>query len=245
VIDKIQDLDDNYLSIIRGDWDIQYIEEAKGPVVNMDYFSVDITQLPLNPETGQRFTLEGFFNYVRTNLDTFFENNSTEFGPYNDDEEAIWNSSNYLGAIMRFDIMVQEIFGQELTQDGSVICSEQSLLGWTFTTIKSPEDWSHPVSGNREFGLQLDTDGSYNFFTRGVDRVADKEDVLIGSLPAVPTAFEGADELWNAFQDNLESFISTNDGQAHKLPSQIDRPDWDKVRDVLEGSRPITDLGCE
>jgi hypothetical protein len=110
VIDKIQDLDDNYLSIIRGDWDIQYIEEAKGPVVNMDYFSVDITQLPLNPETGQRFTLEGFFNYVRTNLDTFFENNSTEFGPYNDDEEAIWNSSNYLGAIMRFDIMVQEIF---------------------------------------------------------------------------------------------------------------------------------------
>jgi hypothetical protein len=74
--------------------------------------------------------------------------------------------------------------------------------------------------------------------------VANTEDEFIGNLGIFPTAFEGADELWNAFQDNLENFIFTNDGQAQKLPSQIDRPDWDKVRDVLEGNRPISDLGC-
>lgn len=64
VLDKLQNLDDNYLSIISGDWDIQHIEDAKGPVVNMDYYSVNISQFPLDPATGQRFTPQGFFNYV-------------------------------------------------------------------------------------------------------------------------------------------------------------------------------------
>ena len=70
---------------------------------------------------------------------------------------------NYLGGIMRFDINV-ELFGIiPGQQDGSVICSDRSLTGWTFTTIESPVDWNHPVSGNREFGLVANPDQRYLF----------------------------------------------------------------------------------
>jgi hypothetical protein len=247
VIDKLDNLDNNYTSIISGDWNIQYIENAQGPVVNMDYFSVKISQFPINPTTGQRFTPQGFYDYVRSNINTFFEGNSTEFGPYNSTESTVWSSSNYLGAIMRFDIALEIegiVIGQ---QDGSVICSENNSMSWTFTTIESPMDWNHPVSGNRQFGLNYNSDGTYTFYTRGVDRIAESFDNWVGGINAIPSAFDGADALWTTFQNNLGSFInsSANQGQASIQNPQIDRVDWDLVKDVLQGNKPISDLGCD
>jgi hypothetical protein len=243
VIDKLKNLDDNYTSIISGDWDIQYIENASGPIVNMDYFPVTISKLPKDPATGLQFTPDGFFNYVRKNLNSFFEGNDTEFGPYNSDEATIWTSTNYLGAIMRFDI--NGPFGS--TQDGSVICSFQNDNVWRFTTIESPEDWSHPVSGTREFGLTTNADGTYTFYTRGVDRVAESTDDFIGGLPSIQSALDGGDALWTKFQENLESYIEKpqNAGLALIQTPVVSRPDWEKVKAVLRGDRPISDLGCD
>lgn len=242
VINKIETLDANYTSILTGDWDIQYIKEAKGPVVNLDYFPVKISQLPINPITGETFSPTDFLNYVRKNLDSFFEGNSTGFRKYNNYQEDIWNSSNYLGAIMRFNIYVNAI----VTQNGSVICSYQDSSKWIFTTIESPKDWNHPVSGNREFGISQNQDGTYTFYTRGTDRVAERLDNFIGNLPISQSAFEGADALWTQFQENLQEFVNSpqNGGQAIKGAPVISRPDWSKVKDVLEGRRPISDLGC-
>ena len=241
VINKLKDLDDDYTSILSGDWDIQYIEDASGSVVNMDYFPVTIAQLPNDPTTGETFTPEGFFNYVRTNLNDFFEGDDTTFGPYNTKEASIWNSDEYLGAIMRFDIYIGP-----MTQDGSVICSSQNTQSWTFTTIESPLDWSHPVSGNRMFGLDQNSDGSYTFYTRGVDRVAEGVDDFMGNLPLTTSAFEGGDALWGKLQENLEVFINDplNGGTAQIQTPQIERPDWDIVRAVLNGEKPPSDLGC-
>ena len=131
-----------------------------------------------------------------------------------------------------------------ITQDGSVICSNQESRSWTFTTIESPEDWNHPVSGNRQFGLEQNPDGSYIFYTRGVDRVAERFDHFVGNTSFFPSAFEGGDEFWEDFQDNIQSFINDNAGQAQKEGTQINRPDWETVKDVLQGNRPISDLGC-
>lgn len=248
VIDKLNNLDENYLSILSGDWDIQYIEDASSPIVNMDYFPVTISTLPKDPATGLRFTPEGFFNHVRKNLDTFFEGNSTEFGPYNSTEATIWNSSTYLGAIMRFDILIKNDLGIVVgQQDGSVICSYQNGNVWRFTTIESPQDWSHPVSGTREFGLITNSDGSYIFYTRGVDRVAESIDEFLGSLPTMTSAFEGGDALWSQLQTNLEAFINNpaSGGVAQKIDSITWRPDWEKVKAVWKGERPLSDLGCK
>jgi hypothetical protein len=243
VIDKLTNLDEDYTSILSGDWDIQYIEDASSPIVNMDYFPVTISTLPKDPVTGNQFTPEGFFNHVRKNLNTFFEGNDTEFGPYNSTEATIWNSTNYLGGIMRFDIDVTGPF----TQDGSVICSYQNGNVWRFSTIESPRDWSHPVSGTREFGLTANSDGTYTFYTRGVDRVAESTDDFIGGLPLIQSAYDGGDALWTQFQTNLQTFINkpANGGLAQKQTPVISRPDWEKVKAVLRGEKPISDLGCK
>lgn len=142
---------------------------------------------------------------------------------------------------MRFEI--SPIIG--MSQDGSVICSDQDNLRWTFTTIESPIDWNHPVSGNRQFGLVYEN-GKYVFYTRGVDRIAESMDQFLGDLPILPSAFEGADELWTKFQENLQSFVNNpqNDGEAAVNGPKIDRVDWELVMDVLKGDKPVSDLGC-
>ncbi len=40
---------------------------------------------------------------------------------------------------------------------------------WAFTTITTPENSLHPVSGSREFGFEKNDDGTVTFYTRGVD----------------------------------------------------------------------------
>lgn len=161
-------------------------------------------------------------------------------------ENSIWQSPNPLGAIMRFDIPVSLFGFLPGSQDGSVVCSKSQPLQWIFSTIKSHIDWNHPVSGNREFGISQNQDGTYTFYTRGVDRVAEPLDVLMGSLPLNQDAFEGADLLWTKFIQNLSNFINSpsNGGASAWETPIISRPDWKKVKDVLEGRRPITDLGC-
>ncbi|MFY0627671.1 MAG: hypothetical protein JXR07_15345 [Reichenbachiella sp.] len=248
VLQKLEFLQSANNSVFGGDWNVQNINDAEGPVVNMDYFSVRVTQLPKNPDTGQSFAPDSFFNHVRKNLDDFLEGNSTEFGSYNSAEDDLWKSNDYLGAIMRFEIK-PEILGGTIpaSQDGTVICSDKNNKSWKFTTLESPDDWNHPVSGHREFGLVTNADGSYTFYTRGVDRVAEAFDQFAGDLPFGQTAFEGADKLWTTFQNNLESYINApgRNGFAQIETPKIDRTDWDKIDSILKGETPVAEIGCD
>jgi len=103
------------------------------------------------------------------------------------------------------------------------------------------------VSGTKEFGLEQNLDGSYNFYTRGVDRVTEWSDEFVGELPCEQKdAFEGADALWTSLQDNLVNYINNpnNGGSAVKDSISIERPNWDDIRDVLNGVKSIGELGC-
>ena len=65
---------------------------------------------------------------------------------------------------------------------------------------------------------------------------------------AIPTAFEGGEALWNSVMDNLKSEINDDiwyHGNAVKYPAVVNQPDWNLVKDVLLGNRPISDLGCK
>ncbi len=245
IVDKLTNLDNNYISIISGDWNVQNIVDADGAVVNMDYFSIDVTDLPNNPKTNVEFTLEEFFNYIMDNLNDFIDQSISQFGSYNSTEQVIWDSTNPLGAIMRFDIPVPSI--PILSNDGTVICSEYlSNSHWIFTTLESPKDWTHPVSGNRQFGYTENSDGSVTIFTRGVDRILNNLDLDVAEFMDLDHPFDAADALWNSFQKNIEFFTNKNGGSS-RLSSKkesINRPDWEDVKDVLLGNKPISELGC-
>ncbi|WP_343524097.1 hypothetical protein [Pedobacter sp.] len=218
---------------------IQKITDARSPIVNMDYFPVKINQLPI--VNNQRLSADQFLHYLRVNLD-LFTNQTKTFKPYNTngiDDRDLWNSNNPKGSIIALDIVGPE--------NASVITSRSSSTGWTFTTIYEPMYGDHPVSGHRDFGYVVNPDGSYEFFTRGVDRLTNVSGdameffpKVFGSTNGIP--FSQADALWNSLQDGIKNFVDTHGGIAIKEEKQILRPQWSLVKEVIDGKKPLSSL---
>ena len=60
----------------------------------------------------------------------------------------------------------------------------------------------------------------------------------------VGNPFQGADDLWESFQQGMRNFVNSHGGvSAIEAPIKY-RPDWNKVDQVLMGQRPVSDLGC-
>ena len=122
---------------------------------------------------------------------------------------------------------------------------------WIFTTIEVPYgsqgyDGEHPVSGNREFGIFQNPDGSYTFYARGVDRITDFFDSSWAeNITSNP--FENPDLLWGSLTEKVSNYVQNNGGNA-VTPISIDnkkwRPNWNKVKQYLNGQIPLSGLGC-
>ncbi|WP_293889469.1 hypothetical protein [Sphingobacterium sp. UBA3549] len=215
---------------------IQSINNAYSSVVNMDDFSIRVDQLPVL--NGTRMTPSAFLEYIRLNLNQFVNNNLSIFEPYNYytvNDTYLWNSSNPTGAIIGIDIPGPD--------NGSVIVSDSSPTEWTFTTINDPKYHDHPVSGNRKFGYEVNSDGSHTFYTRGVDRITNWDATFLQSLANVP--FSQADALWESFQGKVTSFVNQRGGSATIKASQKHRPDWSLVKKVLNGEAPLSTLSTD
>lgn len=219
-------------------FDLQLIEFADGAKVNMDFYPITISNFPINPNTGQAFTPQSFFQLMRQSLNSFLSGASASFSAYNSTELTKWNSNAYLTSIMRFDIDVSEW----ITQDGSVICVEQHPQRWKFATMRTPQDFDHPVSGVREFGYYQDVNENYVYYTRGVDRVQNNIQEWIGNVDGLQQQFEEADVLWNKFQDNMVDFVNDFGGNAIENNDFRSIPDWEQLKDVLFQNAPISSL---
>lgn len=42
----------------------------------------------------------------------------------------------------------------------------------------------------------------------------------------------------------MQDFVNNNGGNSSIINPSIDRVDWDKVQQVLNGNQPISELGC-
>lgn len=226
---------------------VQNINNAYSSVVNMDYFPVTVTQLPMI--NGKRATPEQFLQHIRKNINSFVNTTYSEFAHYNaygTNDTQLWNSSNPLGAVVGIDIQGPD--------NGSVIVSSYSSSKWTFTTIHDPKYGDHPVSGNRDFGCVRNANGSYTFYTRGVDRLTGWEGSFaqwvsdnwvsdnIAKENKVPGPFQFADNLWKSFQSKITSYVNTNGGKAYTSTPQTERPNWNTVKEVMDGKKPLSIL---
>ena len=174
VLDKIESMGNG--------WQLQsFLTPTIAPSLNLDYFSVNITQLPINPQSGFQYTADELLDYIRKNINLFVDQNNSEFVPYGFpaswNEYNIWHSSNPLKALISIDIKIATIPGTNISigDDGSVICSQFGNSCWLFSTLKAPmfpidEDGFHPVSGTRQFGYLANPGGAYTFYTKGVDK---------------------------------------------------------------------------
>ncbi|QCR23248.1 hypothetical protein [Pontibacter sp. SGAir0037] len=110
-----------------------------------------------------------------------------------------------------------------------------------FSTIKELYNGLHPVSGNREFGFTSNADGSYTFYTKGVDRLTDIWGTAAQSTTGFP--FKSADALWESLKDGIVYYVKTHQGAATKnIDPEPLRPDWAVVKQVRDGIKPLSIL---
>jgi hypothetical protein len=98
----------------------------------------------------------------------------------------------------------------------------------------------HPVSGNRDFGYIANSNGSYTFYTRGVDRLTSWDGASFQDATGIP--FKAADALWKSFQSGINNFVKNNGGAAAINNPETLRPNWDIVKNVLTGISPLSTL---
>ena len=213
---------------------IQSINDANSAVINMDYFPIRVNQLPYDGNT--RMTAPQFLEHIRTNLNFFVNTTYGHFRPYNYygiDDEGLWYSNNPKGAVMLIDMMGPD--------NGSVIVTESSQNKWIFTAIYDPKYGTHPISGNREFGYEQNSDGSYTFYTKAIDRLTTP---FHNSMQLI--GFGMADALWESFRLKVNNFVNEKGGNASISPAdaktEIKRVDWDKVKKVVNGQLPLNTL---
>ena len=118
---------------------------------------------------------------------------------------------------------------------------------WNFSTIYEPVYGEHPVSGNRNFGFEKNMDGSYTFYTRGVDRLTDAVGTSLQKFSdwtngLTTSPFSEADALWTSLQNKINKFVIENNGSSSIGKQEIERPDWKKVKNILEGKEAINSL---
>ncbi len=231
--------------------------------VNLDYHSVNILTLPDINGDGVA-TEQELFDEIRLNWPTYangqvnvvleplqpdiISNNTWSY--YENDFNDYWNTDDGLKTIIEIDT---DISGwNPITDDATVICSSfENNCCWVFSTVWASQignsnNGSHPVSGNRQFGIKQLNNGSYEFYIRGADRArinwAVKSMSWLTGNNSTEIFYEITDQAWNNLTSNIVSLINdpNNGGVASQNPPTILRPDWNEIKDKLKSDQPLT-----
>jgi hypothetical protein len=201
------------------------IEDGLG-AVNLDFYPIRVSVMPVSGGVTMQPT--ELLEFVRRNLNNFIDRspNGATFSTYEPlIDDPLWVplflQTGFVGAVLSIDIIT---FGIN-PDDGSVVLSEIAPDRWTFSTLRTPNDLNHPVSGNRQFGFSPGVAGEFIFYTRGADRLTTFIDELIGER-----VFAGGDNLWRSFQRRFAMFVNNNGGLANIEPPLSNRYDWATVQ---------------
>jgi hypothetical protein len=189
---------------------VQYVhEEPYSNDLNIDFYSVKINKYPI--VNGIRFTPEELIKYIRLNFRLFYDHKYAGFEGYSVADQILWESNNPLSAVIKIDI-----YGPD---NASVVVSQFNKLGWTFSTVKTPNTGEHPVSGHRAFFINKHVDGNDYFVVKGLDMLS--SGILQGTNIPTPglgswnwPGYTVGDKLWKSMQHKIIKFIDENEGSA-------------------------------
>lgn len=209
-------------------FEVQNLRDASGPVVNLDYYAVRVSKDALR-EKG--YSPEGYLNHLRLNINDYTDGADFATYPGMKGEPQRWQSTNPTGSVVTIAL------GPGGLEGASVVTSHVAPDKWIFSTVWTPRDGYHPVSGNREFGVSDNNDGTVTFYTRGVDRISGLFFRGVDTVAGVAGAgvFDGGDAVWRSFQDHIHSDFPGNRSEVHA--PVIHRPDYAKVKSILNGER--------
>jgi hypothetical protein len=204
---------------------VHAIEDARGPI-NLDYYPVRVEAMP--SDGSSTMTAEQLLEFVRRNINNFVDGSpdGCNFQPYDPNiDTGAWLppflSTAFPGAVVSIDMFSSGVN----VDDGSVVLSEIAADYWVFSTLWTPDDGGHPVSGNRQWSFTPASAGEFVFFTRGADRTTSVVDSL-----ASATVFGAAHQLWLSFQRRFAAFVNSNGGRATIENPISNRYDWPTVQ---------------
>ena len=230
------------------DISFQRLQNATGPAVNADFFAVEFNGLPNLPGVSDANTL---FAHIREKFLDFDDDcGEFEFAFRNPSIDLpLWNSDSPLSTV--FDISIpEEPFLGLFSNDGSVMLTDinDECNCWTFSTLTTSMflTGEHPVSGNRQFGIEQLPNGNFRFYTRGVDRM------VRGSLDGffAYDAMEGYTKAaagWTCLVNEVGKYLQNEGGVSVSDPcAEAFIIDTDSFEDWLNSldTDPSNGLNC-
>jgi hypothetical protein len=203
-------------------WHPQDLSQGVSRNVNLDYYAVDISNLPTLG--GKEMTSNSFLEFIRSRLNFFVDHSLGSFSPGNETERADWIAGK-IGSKVVFDMEIPTISPvPRIARPAQVVLIDKGPDYWRFAT-----GWDippkHPVSGVREFGIKTLPNGHSLFYTRGADRISDSPiDSLLENM-----IFDSGDASWRGMMDRVLDFVSTHSGQASLSAPSVNRPCWEDV----------------
>lgn len=172
--------------------DINFVQTINGTgsgKINLDYYSITI-------DKPKNVTMEKFFSDFRKNMSTmiFGKGSAYSLEPYDSSNARIWKSDSPVGAVMSFTLA-------PVIEKGSVVVSCFDKKSFVFSTVNTDKDGDHPVSGNRVFGINANSDGSWTLFTKAADRIKDN---VIHNVIGHETIFKQGHDVWLGLLSNIE-----------------------------------------
>lgn len=200
------------------------VEDGYGDI-NLDYYPVLVRKLPAI--SGSQASAEDFLKYIRLNLNDFIDADLANFFKYDDSNDALWKSDKPLKSIIRITMRMLTTKLDKVSDFGDVIVGEFTPQYWIFSTIYTPNDLAHPVSGNRQFGFTDNHDGTFTFYTRGADRATRLTDYT-GSRWLV---FPMANKLWKSLQAGIVKFVGQKN--AELIEPLSNRVPWKEIKNSI------------
>jgi hypothetical protein len=250
----------------------QPITNGNVPLANIDYYGVEITQMPDingdgNPdseaEVYQEFR-ENFTNLASGSKDDFqfscnvpFSSTNTgninwDFIPFLPEDQSDFNSDNPISSVLLIEASAYingNVFDNIPTDEGAIIVSDFTPNDWTISTIRTTSNGSQPFSGNRQWGWIINEAGNTELFTRAVDvaRINKVLNLIKGTDTDCQqdTYYDIADATWVNLQEELEQWILNNGGQANiKQPIAV-KVEKEKIIELLTTEETIDQINCD
>lgn len=248
----------------------QDIDKGNTPLTNVDYFSVEISQVPDFDLNGTPDSPDEILESIRSNFVLLSIGTDQPLYPTCPDplglvsppvliswsfeymfpeDINLWNSTQPLTTMFTIDGSADQVLANLISDDGAVMIS-QYVQGccWIFTALETPFTGLQPFGGNRQFGITLNSNGNYEFYTKAIDRanvntLLKFPEILSENCDAVDY-YEIANLTWSSLCGKVVNYINSFGGNAQINNTLQKFVDYKEVLEMLKSETPISLVPC-
>ena len=180
--------------------ELQSLSDKNEPT-HYDEYSFVVDEMPPG------VTPPEFLNQMMRNLNGTV--NNPEFDGYSDFKPRVTSGEPQVGDIVDISLGTGTSWEDIIRVNGSVMLTEITSSSFTYSTITNEKrfrpDNSHPINGSREFGFEVNSDGTTRFYTRAATRPHD----ITGDIGK-----RWADRGWREWNQGLVKQINRSGGKA-------------------------------